>query len=260
MAKNLIYQVAVGKPNPLYEICIASVASYCQRWGIEHRVQHEPILRIRPLHSFRSEGAVERLGYLPIFEKENAFDFLDQYDAVCIVDSDIYIMPTAPDIFDQLGDAVFGAVAERDMPLTEQHKKKIRKYSEGQYGPLRSEADFRWNNLGAEFYNMGLMLCKNQLQSYLNAQNSEQFIRRPEFERFVNGEGNWRWSTDQTLLNYWIKHDNVPTKNLDWRWNALYRGIEDQYLSDAYFVHFFLAVHIPADKSINQIITEICDS
>jgi hypothetical protein len=40
----------------------------------------------------------------------------------------------------------------------------------------------------------------------------------------------------------------------------LYRGIEDQFLSKAYFVHFFLAVHIPADKSINQIITEICDS
>jgi hypothetical protein len=59
------------------------------------------------------------------------------------------------------------------------------------------------------------------------------------------------------LLNYWIKRYKIKTKNLDWRWNALYRGIEDQYLSQAYFIHFFLADHIPKDRSIEQIVAEI---
>jgi hypothetical protein len=104
---------------------------------------------------------------------------------------------------------------------------------------------------------MGLMLCSNQLKHYLNEETAYEFLTRPEFKRFVDGEGQWRWSTDQTLLNYWIKRYKIKTKNLDWRWNALYRGIEDQYLSQAYFIHFFLADHIPKDRTIEQIVTEI---
>jgi hypothetical protein len=254
---NLIYQVAVGPENPLYEFCIASVADYCQQFDIKHIVQREPILKIRPDNSHRSSQAVERLGYLPIFEKENAFDLFDQYDNICIVDSDIYIANHAPDIFNELEDYEFGGVAERDMPLLDRHRKKIRKYSEGQYRPLQHEADFGWNSFGAEFYNMGLMLCSNQLTHYLNGETAYEFLTRPEFKRFVDGEGHWRWSTDQTLLNYWIKRYKIKTKNLDWRWNALYRGIEDQYLSQAYFIHFFLADHIPKDCTIEQIVTEI---
>lgn len=256
---NLVYQVAVGPANPLYEYCIDSVAQYCNRIGADHIVQREPILKITPVNNHRSSQAIERLGYLPIFEKENAFDLLDRYDNVCIVDSDIYIMPTAPDIFNELNGMTFGGVAERDMPLTAGHAKKIRKYSEGQYGPLRAEADFLWNGLGAEFFNMGLMLCSNKIRDYLNGQSAAEFLRRQEFERFVNGEGNWRWSTDQTLLNYWVKRYNIPTQNLDWRWNALYRGVEDQYLKQAHFIHFFLAVHIQ-DRNIPDIINEILES
>jgi lipopolysaccharide biosynthesis glycosyltransferase len=194
---------------------------------------------------------------LPIYEKENAFDLFDQYDNICIVDSDIYIAEHAPDIFNQLEDYEFAGVAERDMPLTVRHAKKIRKYSEGQYGSLRSEADFKWNNLGAEFYNMGLMLCSNKLTKYLNGETAYQFLTRLEFKQFVDGVGQWRWSTDQTLLNYWVKRYNIKTKNLDWRWNALYRGIEDQYLPEAYFIHFFNAEHIPKDRTIEQIVAEI---
>jgi lipopolysaccharide biosynthesis glycosyltransferase len=254
---NLIYQVAVGPQNPLYEFCIASVADYCQRYDITHIVQREPVLKIRPDNSHRSSQAVERLGYLPIYEKENAFDLFDQYDDICIVDSDIYIADHAPNIFLELEDYEFGGVAERDMPLNFRHVKKIRKYSEGQYGSLREQADFKWNSMGAEFYNMGLMLCSNQLKKYLNGETAYEFLTREEFKPFVDGVGQWRWSTDQTLLNYWVKRYNIKTKNLDWRWNALYRGIEDQYLPEAYFIHFFNADHIPKDRTVEQIIAEI---
>ena len=72
MMKRLIYQVKVG-PNPpvYYDTCIRSAAEYCTKYGIDHVVQTEPILKIRPVNSHRSEQAVERLGYLPIYEKEN---------------------------------------------------------------------------------------------------------------------------------------------------------------------------------------------
>ena len=69
---------------------------------------------------------MDRLGYLPIYEKENAFSYLDQYDKVAIVDSDIWIRPDAPNIFESFGDEYdFGGVAEREMPITEAYKQRF---------------------------------------------------------------------------------------------------------------------------------------
>ena len=39
----------------------------------------------------RSKEAVERLGYMPIYEKENAFTHLGEFEQIAIIDSDIYI-------------------------------------------------------------------------------------------------------------------------------------------------------------------------
>ena len=68
--KRMIYQVKVG-PNPpaFYDTCIASVADYCEKYGIDHIIQTEPLLKIRPVRSCRSEAAVERLGFLPIIQR-----------------------------------------------------------------------------------------------------------------------------------------------------------------------------------------------
>lgn len=243
---RLIYQVKVG-PNPpaYYDVCIKSAEEYCNKYGIDHIIQTEPILKIRPVKSARSERAVERLGYLPIYEKENAFNYLDQYDQIAIVDSDIFIRDSAPNIFDELDDdTVFAGVLEKDMPLTPQYIKKINGYSQGQYGNLK---DVQWErgDYGIAFYNMGLMLFSNKIREYLNGETPEQFIRRPEFERFVNGEGSWKWSTDQTLLNYWVRKSGMKVKYLDWKWNALFKGVRDEVLPDSYFVHFFLSNNLP---------------
>ena len=99
--KRMIYQVAVGAQSNLYKHCIKSTAEYCKKYGIEHIVQTEPVLKIRPdlERTGRSKEAVERLGYLPIFEKETAFLHINEYDQIAIIDSDIYIRPTAPNIF-----------------------------------------------------------------------------------------------------------------------------------------------------------------
>ncbi|KKM95451.1 hypothetical protein LCGC14_1188230, partial [marine sediment metagenome] len=56
--------------------------AYCEKYGIDHIVQTEPILKIRPINSHRSVPAVERYGYLPVFEKENAFALLGEFDKV----------------------------------------------------------------------------------------------------------------------------------------------------------------------------------
>ena len=247
---NLIYQVYVGNQSKLYDTCVDSVSKYCKRYGISHVIQRHPLLKIRPdpNTSGRSREAVERLGYLPIYEKENAFTYFDDYDNVAIVDADIYIKDTAPNIFAEIQDYEFAAVVERQMPLTEKYFNKIRNYSRMQYGNLQ-DVDWKWNENGAEFMNMGLMVMSCKMKKYLHGQTPEQFIKRKEFKRFVDGQGAWKWSTDQTLLNYWLKKENVYVKHLDWRWNALYGGIEDKYLDEAHFIHYFLDGRVPNNES-----------
>ena len=245
----MIYQVYVGRPSALYDHCVSTVADYCRRHGITHIVQREPILKICPdmARSGRSAEAVSRLGYLPIFEKENAFAYLDQYDQIAIVDSDILIRDSAPDIFDHLPeDYAFGAVAERDLPCTAKHASKITKYSRAAFGSL-SDVDWLWNTTGAEFYNMGMMVINTALFApYLGSQTPKEFLARPEFQDFIDGIGYFRWSTDQMLLNWWIKKTGMPRKNMDWRWNALYKAVVDDRLPQAHFVHFFLKDLLPA--------------
>ena len=103
--KYMIYQVYLGSESNLYNFCTDSVKNYCKKYNIDYIVQKEPILKIKPDVSVmnRSLQSFQRLGYLPIYEKENAFLYLDQYDAIAIIDADIYIRDTAPNIFQYSG-------------------------------------------------------------------------------------------------------------------------------------------------------------
>lgn len=246
--KRLIYQVAVGKQSNLYDYCIDSVRNYCKRHGIDHYVQTTPLLRIAPdpFMTNRSEDSYKKYGgYLPIYEKENAFHFLKTYDQVSILDADIYVRLSAPNIFDELGDHTFAAVCEREMPLQEHYISKLVTYSRMQYGLLQ-DVDWKWSPRGAEFFNMGLMVMNSDFRDYLHGQSAKEFLERYEFKRFIDGNGAWKWSTDQTLLNWWIKKEKMTIKHLDWRWNALYTALTEIKIDEANFVHFFLKDKLPA--------------
>ena len=243
--KRLIYQVYVGKKSKLYDHCIASVAEYCKRHGITHIVQKTPILFIRPdpFLSNRSAECQSRPLPLPIFEKENAFTYLKSFDQVAIIDSDIWIRPDAPNIFDDFGtEHDFGGVVERDMPITPQYAGKIQNYSRMQYSSIRN-VDWKWNDRGGEFMNMGVMLMNKSIEKYLNGETPKQFLSRPRFKPFIDGVGNWKWSTDQTLLNTWIREEKMKIKNMDWKWNGLFTA--NTKIQECHFVHFFLKDKLP---------------
>lgn len=244
---RMIYQVAVGPQSRLYEHCIQSVADYCEKHDIDHIVQREPILKIQADFSNprcgRSEN-VKKFGYLPIFEKENAFSYFDRYEQIAIVDADIWIRPGSPDIFEEMDGTDFAGVLERDIPISPRHKQKLIGYTHGQYSHVKELFD--WNEAGADFYNMGLMVMnKTNFEYYLQGMSPEQFIRQDFFKAYVDGEGSFKWSTDQTLLNIWVKAMKMRLKNLDWRWNALYTAIPDEDLKSAHFVHFYLKDNLP---------------
>lgn len=246
--KTLVYQVSVGKPSELYKHCIDSVKKYCWRHGFDHHVQTQPILRIKP-DPFTSNRSTESWqkhgGFLPIYEKENAFDMMKDYDHLIIIDADIYIREDAPNILEDFDcNCAFGAVAEREMDITPTYAQKIRNYSSMQYNNLANKLDFKPNNYGYEFFNMGMIVINvEKFTPYLNGEDARTFINRLEFKDFVDGIGNWKWSTDQTLLNYFLKKYKIPTKHLNGKWNGLFTAVNN--IKDCHFVHFFLKDKLP---------------
>lgn len=248
--KKVIYQVYLGKRSKLYDHCTASVKAYAKRIGAAYEVQRTPILMIKPdvFMTNRSRESYEKHGgFLPIYEKENAFAYLKSYDQVAIIDADVYIREDAPSIFDELtSDHDFGGVLERDLPITPEYKRKIANYTRMQYGMSPLNKLFDWNDSGADFYNMGIMVLNKSFNKYLNGETPLQFLRRPQFKGFIDGTGAWKWSTDQTLLNVFVKESGMKVKNLDWRYNALYKGVRDDHIKKAYFVHFFLKDKLPS--------------
>ncbi len=251
--KTLIYQVCIGKAakSKLYKHCMQSVKDYCEAHGIDYIRQDVPVLRIKPdvFRTNRSKDSYEKHGgYLPIYEKENAFAYLEEYDRIAIIDADIYIRPDSPNIFEEFGDDhAFGAVCEREMPITEQYKIKIKGYSKMQYSTLHKPQigiDFEPNDKGFEFYNMGMILLNSKkFLPFLKGQTPKQFIERAEFQNFVDGMGAWKWSTDQTLLNFFLKKHKVPTEHMHWKWNGLFTA--NTNLDECHFIHFFLKDRLP---------------
>ena len=246
--KKLIYQVYTGKRSDLYDHCTQSVKEYADRIGAHYLIQREPILRISPdiFTTNRSTESYEKYGgFLPIYEKENAFAYLDSYDQIAIIDADIFVRPDCDEcLFSASGtDCDFAGVIERTMPITHEYQAKIHNYSRMQYQHRGLAELFDWNNLGADFYNMGLMVINKSISKYLRGQTPEQFIRRPEFKNFVDGMGAWKWSTDQTLLNYWVKKERMIVNNLDWKWNGLFTA--NTNIKECNFVHFFLKDKLP---------------
>ena len=248
--KRMIYQVYTGKPSKLYDWCTNSVRDYCKKYNIDHIVQRQPIMRIKPdiFVSNRSKESYEKYGgFLPIYEKENAFDYWDRYDQICIVDADIFIRPDAPNIFEELKeDTDFAGVIERSAPIQDWYVKKLIGYTRMQYAPLHKSINWDLKNpKGGRFYNMGMMLMNKNITKYLRGQSGKEFITRPEFKDFVDGQGAWKWSTDQTLLNYWVRNEKMNELELSWKWNALYTAIPTDEIRKAHFVHFFLKDKLP---------------
>ena len=97
--KKLIFQVAVGQISKLYDFCVKSVENYAKEVGADYILLREPKLKIKPnpATSNRSKESWKKYGgYLPIYEKENIFQYINDYDQLCVIDADIWIRPGSP--------------------------------------------------------------------------------------------------------------------------------------------------------------------
>lgn len=260
--KKLIYQVAIGPQTNLYDYCTNSAEEYAKRIGADYIKQTQPILRIAP-NPFMNEregktGGWKKLGYMPIFEKENVFNYFGRYDQCCVIDADIYVKPDSPDIFDELdSNYAVGSIYEADLPITDIYANKIRNYSNMlKLFPL----DWEYHNrTGYHFFNSGVMLYNSSnMIKVLKGMDAKQFLEQSILADFINGKGPLKWQSDQITLNYWFKRNNVEVKKLDWKWNALYSAVTDDKIKDCYFAHFFLRDHLPnKGENVEEIISYV---
>lgn len=195
---------------------------------------------------------------MPIFEKENVFNYFGRYDQCCVIDADIYVKPDSPDIFDELdSNYAVGSVYEADLPINDIYANKIRNYSNMlKLFPL----DWEYHNrTGYHFFNSGVMLynSSNMIKA-LKGMDAKQFLEQSILADFINGKGPLKWQSDQITLNYWFKRNNVEVKKLDWKWNALYSAVTDDKIKDCYFAHFFLRDHLPnKGENVEEIISYV---
>ena len=245
--KMLIYQVYLGEEKKLYNHCTESVKRYAETIGADYKILTSPKLRITP-NIFRTDrrdktGGWKKLGYMPIFEKENVFDYFKDYEKCCVIDSDIWIRPGSPNIFNEINDETVASVYECDLPMNEAYAQKIKGYSTSMWSNY--DYDWEWNpRTGGAFFNSGVMLynSKKMLQA-LNGMSPRQFLEQSMLADFVDGVGPLKWQSDQMTLNYWFKAKGINVKKLNWKWNALYTAVLD--IKEAFFVHFFLKDKLP---------------
>ena len=250
MPSRLIFQVYVGPFDPVFDVCTKSVAAYAERIGASYMILRQPTLRVMPgPANERSEGAT-RLGYLPIFEKMNAFDLLGRHDQVAVIDADVWVRGSVEEsVFDELEPGTaFGAVPENTLPLTREYATKVRAYAKAQYGHVPGYP--RAPGSPPEFMNMGVMVLDRAIAGW-----GRDLTHDPRSQPFIDGVGSWRWSTDQTLLNVALRRDRIPMTRLPWKWNALHGAIPPAESRRANFVHFFLRAH--HDRPIEELIKEV---
>jgi alpha-N-acetylglucosamine transferase len=249
---NLIYQVSIGENTKLSNFCMESVKAYAERIGADYIVQEKPILKIRPDEKRTDRvgkcGGWIKHGYMPIFEKENVFNYFNEYEKCCVIDSDIYIRPNVnKSIFDKIDDNdVVGSVYECSQPLTEEYARKINFYS---VGCLYHRKDVEWEfyeKTGISFFNSGVMLYNSKkMLKYLDGMTPKEFLNQPMLKDFIDGIGPLKWQSDQLTLNYWFKKKNIEVKKLNWAWNGLFGAIDNESIKQAGFIHFFMKDNLP---------------
>jgi hypothetical protein len=213
------------------------MAAYADRIGVDYHCQRHAILRIAPKNSRRSASAL-KLGYLPILEKTSALDYLDRYDSVAVIDADVWVSPIAPSIFDQCQWAHMNAVFERHLPLNRAYQKKLDSYERNMFGPL--------DGVGLPFFNGGVMVFHQNIREFI-PESAAEFLQREELQRFIDGVGQWRYSTDQVLWNWVAGATGMDVAGLAPRFNWLYGMVEKGWESHGWFHHFLLSSHLTGD-------------
>lgn len=172
-----------------------AVAEYAAKYGHEHIIITEPVVKY-------NHPVWERLDFW--FNSE----WLDKYEEVLYLDTDVFPLPTAPDIFAQSDNDV----AYKRIPYT--------KNVLGRGFPFDEYPE----RVSKVLFNAGVILINKALVDA--TLETVRDYKNPKFQ------------DDSVLLNYAIMKSNIPIENIDRRFNVKLLYPHLAYKNpDVYFFH-----------------------
>ena len=185
-----------------------AVAGYAAKYGHEHIIMTEPVVKY-------NHPVWERLDFW--FNSE----WLDKYEEVLYLDTDVFPLPTAPDIFAQSENTT----AYKRIPYTKNVLGRGLPFDE--YPERAKEVIF---NAGVILINKALVdATLETVKDYKN----------PKFP------------DDSVLLNYAIMKSNLPIENIDKRFNV--KLLPDHLKQKKLNVFFFHAMGLLKNKQPLQV-------
>jgi hypothetical protein len=187
-----------------------AVAGYAAKYGHEHIIMTEPVVKY-------NHPVWERLDFW--FNSE----WLDKYEEVLYLDTDVFPLPTAPDIFAQSDNDV----AYKRIPYWKADKPLTRGHCFAEYPERAKEVIF---NAGVILINKALVdATLETVKDYKN----------PKFP------------DDSVLLNYAIMKSNLPIENIDKRFNV--KLLPDHLKQKKLNVFFFHAMGLLKNRQPLQV-------
>lgn len=157
---------------------------------------------------------------LVTYEKLQVWDVLDgRYDQVLFVDTDIVLLPTAPNVFDLCPPGTFAAANEEGYSMSGAHKR----ITQDQLGSVE------WN---APYFNSGVMLFSPQHRELFNPSGEilKQWVMNPENSDHV--------MSDQPILNYLLNHFGYDFLDLGYRFNRTRVLTDTHNRFRSHFIHY----------------------
>jgi len=163
---------------------------YADKFGFDFRIISEPQFRYRP-NFFR-----KRRVWLH-YEKFQLLNWLDRYERVIYLDSDILIHPECPDLLAEVPPGHLGCVADTGGEDAWKRREEL------------SRLEQKWGTLpasGRPYFNGGVLVLDQSHRSLFHLSR----------EDVVSG----RWP-EQTLLNYRVRQNGTKVHFLDSKFNFL---------------------------------------
>ena len=160
----------------------------------------------------------------PHFEKCRIAAFLDTYDRILYMDTDIIVNDGCPDIFDQVPEDAFGAWFVNPM-IPGRFADRIARVQQvlGEIG---------WTE---NYFNSGVMVLSRVHRAIFDnpGEYADDFF-------------------EQTLLNYRVQKGRYRTVDIGYRWN--HTGVvQSRQRLQSHFIHYAGSAHMPGVSLIDQI-------
>jgi hypothetical protein len=221
--RRCLFTIAVGdKYQWMFDITIPYMRAYCERHGIDFIVVDD---------NYRKDEH-------PCYMKQFINTLWWRYDRVCYVDSDVLIMPHAPNIFEHTPAdkcSAFREISYSERPEEIERRNRMSYDYITLYADAYNAAmvDMGYDevplpdNLGEYYYNAGIFVCTKETCPHVAPVGG--IMQLPTSNHY-----------DQNYFNMMVIKHNIPMHDFGYKWNRR-RGAhvaESLNPMNSYFVHY----------------------